>query len=492
VPASPFSTSLEHVAATVAGAEVRGDASIVVTEAAYDSRQVPAGSLFFCVPGATLDGHEFAGDALRSGAVALVVERWLPEPVPQVRVPSVREAMGPMSAEIFGRPAQNLITVGITGTNGKTTCSYLLGSVFEAAGIRKGVIGTTGALIDKREVPLARTSPEAPDLHRLLARMREAGVRAAAIEVSSHALHQDRAGGLIFDVAMFTNLSREHLDYHGSMREYFEAKSRLFAPAHARAAVINADDPYGRRLLESPSIPSVSFGLETDAEVRGAEAHADDRGLSFRVGDLRVQSPLRGQFNVSNCLGVLAVARELGIADEASVAGIAALAEVPGRFEVIEEGQEFLLVVDYAHTPDSILSVLTAARALSSGRVIVVLGCGGDRDRDKRPEMGYAASIAAELTVLTSDNPRSEDPMAIIGEIETGVVRGDGEYVIEPDRRAAIALAVRRAGRGDVVVVAGKGHEAYQEVGGLALPFDDREVAREALRERRSVTGGAQ
>jgi UDP-N-acetylmuramoyl-L-alanyl-D-glutamate--2,6-diaminopimelate ligase len=457
-----------------------------VSEVAFDSRVVPPGALFFCVRGAKADGHAFAADASRAGAAALVVERWLPEvDVPQVLVPSVRAVMGPMSAVVFGRPAEAMTMVGVTGTNGKTTITYLLESVFEAAGLRSGAIGTIGARVGGRPVPLDRTTPEAPDLHRLLARMRDAGVHAVAMEVSSHALDQHRAAGVVFDVAIFTNLSRDHLDYHPTMEAYFEAKARLFTPTHARRGVVNGEDAYGRRLLKDASIPLSSFALEGEADLRADGVEVDVEGLSFTVEGLAVRSHLRGRFNAANCLGALAAARALAIDDAAAVRGIEAVRGVPGRLEPIDAGQNFLLMVDYAHTPDSILSVLKAARPLTSGRLIVVFGCGGDRDHAKRPLMGAAATANADLTILTSDNPRSEDPLAIIGEIEPGAREGGGVFSIEPDRRAAIERAVGEAREGDVVIIAGKGHEPYQELAGSTIDFDDREVAREALVARR-------
>lgn len=480
---------LSVVAEVVPGAEIRGDATAHVREVAFDSRDVSPGCLFFCVPGSNADGHAFAADARRGGAAAFAVQRWLPDlDAPQVLVPSVRAAMGPMSTVIFGRPAEAMTLVGVTGTNGKTTTTYLLESVFDAAGLRSGAIGTTGARLAGRPVPLDRTTPEAPDLHRLLARMRDAGVQAVAMEVSSHALDQHRAGGIVFDVAIFTNLSQDHLDYHPSMEAYFEAKARLFTPAHAHGGAINVDDPYGRRLVAEQTIPLSSFAVERDADLRATDVSVDAGGLSFEVGGAPVHSRLRGRFNVANCLGALAAARALGIQDAVAVRGIEAVRGIPGRMEPVEAGQNFLVMVDYAHTPDSILSVLKAARPLTSGRLIVVFGCGGDRDHAKRSLMGAAATANADLSILTSDNPRSEDPLAIIREIEPGAREGGGAFLIEPDRRAAIERAVSDAGAGDVVIIAGKGHEPYQELAETTVDFDDRDVARAVLAARGSAS----
>lgn len=466
----------------VTQAELRGDPTHAVVEVAFDSRAATTGCLFFCVPGATVDGHRFAADAAEAGAAALVVERWLPDiACPQILVPSVRAAMGPMASAVFDHPSTAMTMVGITGTNGKTTVSYLLEAVFKAAGRRPGVVGTTGARVDGLPVPLAHTTPEAPDLQRLLADMAWAGVEAVAMEVSSHALDQFRVDGIRFDVAAFTNLSQDHLDYHASMEAYFATKARLFTPALADHGVVNADDAAGRRLLDLPSIPLSSYAVTSDADLQAEDVRVDASGVAFRAGGAAVRSPLLGGFNLTNALAAMAVARTLGIDAETAARGIESVQFVPGRMEPVDAGQNFLVVVDYAHTPDSILNVLQAARPLSAGRIIVVFGCGGDRDRAKRPLMGAAAARNADLTVVTSDNPRSEDPLAIIAAVEAGAREAGGPYVVEPDRRAAIGLAVGQAADGDVVVIAGKGHEAQQVFAERTVEHDDRIVAREAI-----------
>jgi UDP-N-acetylmuramoyl-L-alanyl-D-glutamate--2,6-diaminopimelate ligase len=471
---------LEHLTATVPGAQIDGDRGVLVADVAYDSRDVAPGSLFFCVPGERTDGHDFAGNAMAAEAVALVVDRWLEIDAPQVRVGSVREAMGPMSSVAFGHPAESMIAVGVTGTNGKTTVTYLLESIFEAAGWKAGVIGTTGARIGGEPLPISRTTPEAPDLFRLLAAMRDRQVRAVALEVSSHALAQHRVDGLVVDVAVFTNLSQDHLDFHGTMEAYLEAKARLFSPSHARHAVVNVDDPAVQRLLQA-SMPVTTYGVDHDADLHATEVVATADGTSFIVDGVAVRSNLRGAFNAANALAAFAAARVLGLDDGAIVAGIGALDSVPGRMEAIDSGRGSLVVVDYAHTPDSIRSVLLAARRLAPGRLIVVFGCGGDRDHHKRPLMGAAATATADLTIVTTDNPRSEDPLAIITEIQPGASEGGGAFLVEPDRRAAIRLALHEATPGDVVVVAGKGHESTQELGDRTIAFDDRVVVREEL-----------
>jgi UDP-N-acetylmuramoyl-L-alanyl-D-glutamate--2,6-diaminopimelate ligase len=471
---------LSAAAAAVPGSQIRGDARAPAVEVAFDSRQVARGAVFFCVRGAAADGHDFAVEAVRTGAAALVVERWLDLDVPQILVPSVRQAMGPMSAVVLGEPARSLTIVGITGTNGKTTVVHLLDAVFRAAGHRTGAIGTVGAHVAEEPVPIARTTPEAPDLHRLLKRMRDAGVTTVAMEVSSHALDQGRVGGLTFDAAVFTNLSQDHLDHHGSMESYFSAKASLFTGERTKQAVVNLDDAWGRRLLDVP-VPVTTFGLDPAADVHAEDVRTGTGGLAFRVDGRKVTSPLRGGFNVSNCLAAIASSGLLGIARDDALRGLAHAGQVSGRMEPVDAGQDFLVVVDYAHTPDSIRTVLAAAHPLATGRVIVVFGCGGDRDRAKRFPMGAAATEGADLTVITTDNPRSEDPLDIIAEVERGAVEGGGRYVVEPDRRAAIRIALSHASPGDVVVVAGRGHETEQELADRSIPFDDRIVVREEL-----------
>jgi UDP-N-acetylmuramoyl-L-alanyl-D-glutamate--2,6-diaminopimelate ligase len=477
---------LSAAAAAVPGSQMRGEASAPVDEVVFDSRQVVPGALFFCVRGSTADGHDFAEEAVRSGAAALVVERWLGIDVPQILVPSVRQAMGPMSAAVFGEPARSLTIVGVTGTNGKTTIVHLLDEVFRAAGHRTGAIGTVGAHVAGEHVPIARTTPEAPDLHRLLGRMRDAGVTTVAMEVSSHALDQGRVGGLRFDAAVFTNLSQDHLDHHGSMESYFAAKASLFTEERTKRAVVNLDDAWGRRLLDT-LVPVTTFGLDPAADVRAEDVRTRSDGLAFRVDGREVTSSLRGGFNVSNCLAAIASSELVGVDPDDAIRGLANAGQVSGRMEPVDAGQRFLVVVDYAHTPDSIRTVLAAARPLATGRVIVVFGCGGERDRAKRFPMGVAATEGADLTVITTDNPRSEDPLGIIAEVERGATEGGGRYVVEPDRRAAIRLALSHAHPGDVVVIAGKGHESEQELADRSVPFDDRVVVRQEL----EALGGA-
>jgi UDP-N-acetylmuramoyl-L-alanyl-D-glutamate--2,6-diaminopimelate ligase len=484
VPPFPIPRPLADLMIDLPQREVRGDPQVRIGRLSYRSEDAGPGSLFFCVLGTTLDGHDFAAAAVSTGAVALAVERWLPIEATQLLVPSVRRAMGPLSAAFYDRPAEAMTMVGVTGTNGKTTTTYVLESVFRAADLVPGVVGTTGVRIDGRPMPFPRTTPEAPDLQRLLAEMRDEGVGAVAMEVSSHGLDQHRVGGIRFACAVFTNLSQDHLDYHASMDEYFAAKARLFTPQMSALAVVNLDDPAGRRLL-GLGLPTITFGIDDEtAEVRATDVRATHEGIAFRVDGVEIRSPLRGRFNVENCLAALATARALGISDEVAVRGLEAVRGVPGRVEALDAGQDFLVMIDYAHTPDSLENVLRTARSLTPSRVIVVFGCGGDRDRAKRPLMGGVATTNADLTIITSDNPRNEDPDAIISEIRAGAT-GGGRYVIEPERRAAIRTAVTEARTGDVVVIAGKGHETYQELADRTIAFDDRTVALEEIRDLR-------
>ncbi|MDJ0770215.1 MAG: UDP-N-acetylmuramoyl-L-alanyl-D-glutamate--2,6-diaminopimelate ligase [Ilumatobacter sp.] len=441
-----------------------------VVDLTHDSRQVRPGWAFACVVGDTLDGHDFAEGAVSAGASLLLVERQLALDVAQIVVTDVRAAMGHVAAAVHGEPATRLRVVGITGTNGKTTTTHLLGSILNAAGLAERRLGTLSG---------ARTTPEAPDLQRRLAGFVREGVDAVVMEVSSHALALHRVAGTRFEVATFTNLGRDHLDLHESMEAYFRAKASLFTPELSNSGVTNADDPYGRLLLDAAAIPMRSYASD-DAQDVGVSV--DHHRFRWRGHDVRV--PIGGRFNVMNSLAALATADALGIDPSVAVAGLADCPPVPGRFEVIGgPDDDISVVVDYAHTPDGIVELLGAARNLTgTGRVIVVFGCGGDRDADKRPLMGAAAAEHADLVFATSDNPRNEDPMAIIDAAVEGIEeRYRGGLVIEPDRAAAIGAAVATARKGDVVVIAGKGHETTQTIGDVAHPFDDRVVARAAL-----------
>jgi UDP-N-acetylmuramoyl-L-alanyl-D-glutamate--2,6-diaminopimelate ligase len=450
-------------------AEIRGDATRVEISAVdFDSRSVHPGSLFCCVPGATTDGHDYAAGAVASGASALLCERFVDVDVVQARVAPgrIRSAMAEAASAMHGYPARDLQMVGVTGTNGKTTVTQLVRSILDVAGRPTGVIGTlTGE----------RTTPESPVLQGLLADLRDQGRRAVAMEVSSHALAQQRVDGIVFDVAAFTNLSHDHLDHHATMDDYFAAKASLFEPSRAHLGVVNVDDPWGERLWRAASIPMVPV-RRSDASDIGASVST----IAFRWKGRAVAVALGGLFNVDNALMAASIASALEVEDDAIVAGLAQSSPVPGRMEVIDHEVPFSVVVDFAHTPAGLEVVLSSARPLTSGRIICVFGCGGNRDRAKRPLMGEVADRLADVAILTSDNPRDEDPLAIIDDVRAGM-HGHATLVVEPDRRAAIGAALGRAHPGDLVLIAGKGHETTQTVGDRTLPFDDRDEARNAL-----------
>jgi UDP-N-acetylmuramoyl-L-alanyl-D-glutamate--2,6-diaminopimelate ligase len=448
---------LERLAAALGAVEVVGRAPAQVLDLAYDARHVAPGALFFCVPGARADGHDFAPEAVERGAVGLVVERVLAVDVPQLVVPDARAAMAVAADEFFGHPTEALQVAGVTGTSGKTTTAFLLYAILAAAGRRPGLLGTIEARVGGERRGVVRTTPEAIDLQRTFREMLDAGDRSCAMEASSHASELHRLDRVRLAVLVFTNLSQDHLDFHGDMESYFQAKRRLFT---GQPAVVNVGDAYGRRLAD---------------ELPGAITFSGDDATALDGIDLK----LRGRFNVENALGALLAARALGVDDEAIKRGLESVRGVPGRFESVDEGQPFTVVVDYAHKPDALEKVLRTARELAKGRVVCVFGAGGDRDRGKRPQMGKIASELADVVVVTSDNPRSEDPLVIIDEIVAGATT---DVDVEQDRAAAIARAIELAREGDVVVIAGKGAEQGQQLADRTIPFDDREVARDALR----------
>jgi UDP-N-acetylmuramoyl-L-alanyl-D-glutamate--2,6-diaminopimelate ligase len=448
---------LERLIAALGPTEVVGRAPVEIHELAYDTRDVSPGALFFCVPGANVDGHGLAGDAIAAGAAALVVERRLDVQIPQIVVRSVRASMPQAAVEFFGDPTRDLDVLGVTGTSGKTTTVYLLRSILEAAGRRPALLSSIERRVgdDVREPDL--NTPESIDLQRLFREMLDAGNDSCAMEATSIASSKHRLDGTRFAVLVFTNLSQDHLDFHGTMDDYFAAKRRLFA--QAEQIVINVGDDWGRRLARDfPEAITFDPADELDAELH-----------------------LRGSFNRENALAATAAARAVGIGAEDIRRGIESVREVPGRFELLDEGQPFTVVVDYSHKPGALETVLRATRELTVGRVICVFGAGGDRDREKRPLMGRVAAELADEVIVTSDNPRSEDPAAIVAEIVDGL-----QLDVELDRRTAIERAIERAAAGDVVLIAGKGHERGQEFADRTLPFDDREVARDALRRLRT------
>jgi UDP-N-acetylmuramoyl-L-alanyl-D-glutamate--2,6-diaminopimelate ligase len=474
----------------LAPSEVIGARPVEVTDLAYDTRRVTEGALYFCVPGARVDGHDLAWEAVERGAVAVVVERPLDVLVPQVVVPGVRAAMAVAADLFFGEPTSELEVAGVTGTNGKTTTAFLLQSMLDAAGRPAGLVGTIEWIVggERRAAPL--TTPEAIDLQRLFREMLDQGDRSAAVEASSHGSALRRLDRVRFDALVFTNLSQDHLDLHRTMEDYFQAKRHLFTGAQPPPAAVNVGDEWGRRLAAELAgahrAPLVTFGMDDAAEVRPDGLELSPGGSRFRAAGIEIETRLRGIFNVENVLGAVAAGLLLDLDEDAIALGIARAPDVPGRFEVVDRGQPFTVVVDYAHTPDSLETALRAARGLADGRVIIVFGAGGDRDRGKRPLMGRVAAELADHVIVTSDNPRSEEPVAIIAE----VLQGTGVDVeMDPDRRTAIGRAIAVADEGDVVVIAGKGHEQGQEIDGVVHPFDDRAVARDALLARSRKDG---
>ncbi len=477
----------------LAGVEVlewSGDPAVDVTSMTHDSRRVRPGGLFCAVPGAATDGHDHAEQAVRAGAAAVLVERPVPLRVPQARVARVRDVMGPAAARLNGEPSRAIRVLGVTGTNGKTTVSYFLEAVGEADGGPVGVVGTLGVRIGGTPLGGERTTPEAPELQEAFAEMRDSGVRTVAVEVSSHAMAQRRVDGTWFTAVCFTNLSHEHLDYHLTIDAYFEAKARLFTPLFTGVGAVNLDDPHGGELVRRARAAGLSvhtFALDDPgAEVRAEAVDCGSGGSRFLLVDdvtgerAEVTVGLVGRFNVSNALAAATTALRSGVPFAAVAGGLSSPVAVPGRMERIEAGQPFTVFVDYAHTPAGLDRVLdTARRIAGDGRVLVVFGCGGDRDRDKRPLMGAVAAERADVVVVTSDNPRSEDPERIAADVVSGAVAGGSRPEIELDRRRAVRRVLGLARPGDVVVVAGKGSEQGQEASGVTVPFDDRIVVRE-------------
>jgi UDP-N-acetylmuramoyl-L-alanyl-D-glutamate--2,6-diaminopimelate ligase len=457
-----------------------------ITAVAHDSRRVVPGALFCCVPGRRTDGHDHAEAAVAAGAVALLVERFLPLAVAQVRVPDVRRALGPLAQRFHGDPSAAMTVLGVTGTNGKTTVTYLLDAIARAAGLRSAVIGTTGVRVGGASIETGFTTPEATDLQALLAQLRDEGVQVVAMEVSSHALVEHRVDGVQFRAVGFTNLGRDHLDLHGSVEEYRAAKARLFSPRFAPVAIVRRDgDTVETRI---PTVhyrsgaPDDLWARDPRARLAGSEFTLVDTGIGpAGPGESDLALHLPGAFNVENALCAAGLALAVGIDRAAVVQGLGSLRSVPGRMERVDAARPFSVFVDYAHTPDGLATVLDAARASDATRVLALFGCGGDRDPDKREPMGRAVGERADFVVLTSDNPRSEDPAAIAAAAERGLRAAGARYEVELDRRAAIRKVLAAAGPGDVVLVLGKGSETGQTAGGVTVPFDDRAVVREEL-----------
>lgn len=483
---------LSELTTYLSGARVANTGDAEITGITYDSRDVRPGWLFIAIQGGAFDGHRFIGAAIDAGAVAVVAEREVDGiGVPCVVVPDGRRAMGEISAPFFGYPSRKLKLIGVTGTSGKTTVTHLIQSIFNASGQPAGLIGTLGTRIGDELLETKHTTPESVDLQRTLAYMVERGVRAAAIEASSHGLYQGRTLGCEFDCGVFTNITRDHLDFHGTVEAYFDAKLILFRDyptmsAKRFVAAINADDPSADMAKAAARGDILTFAVDTPADLKASNVSVTDRSVSFDMAYLGSSVPVRleigGYFNVYNALAAAAAALGLGIGLATVVKGLAAAHRVPGRFESVDCGQDFGVIVDYAHTPDELENVLRTAKSLTRNRLIATFGCGGDRDRGKRPIMGGIGAKLADVVVVTSDNPRTEDPMAIITEVLTGIPEADRSRVtVQPDRYEAIREAIECARAGDMVVIAGKGHEDYQIFADRTIHFDDREVAREVL-----------
>jgi UDP-N-acetylmuramoyl-L-alanyl-D-glutamate--2,6-diaminopimelate ligase len=485
----------------VAIIEQRGALDRAVSSVTDDSRAVASGSLFVAVKGERVDGHRFVAQAIQAGAAAIVAQDSVEAgSLPLVKVADSRKALGLIGSRFYGDPSGRLSMIGVTGTNGKTTTTYLCKALLEGMGRHVGLIGTVAYQIGEERIPASHTTPGALELQRLLTKMAQAKLDSVVMEVSSHALAMDRTAGCEYDAAVFTNLTQDHLDYHRTMEEYFQAKLRLFTglgigKKTGQRAIINMDDPRGAQIRNACRVPVWSFAVKGKADLKAEKVRLSMNGSTFTAvtpsGTFPVESRLVGEHNVYNLLGAIGVALHARATCDQVREAVERVTNVPGRFERVSAGQDFTVVVDYAHTEDALVRLLTAAQALKTHRIITLFGCGGDRDRGKRPKMGRAAVQYSDVVVLTSDNPRTEDPMAILREVEVGVrealqSRSHVDYHLVPDRRDAIAMAVRLARSGDIVLIAGKGHEDYQILGTKKVHFDDREVAREAIQQLRN------
>ncbi|TKS59114.1 MAG: UDP-N-acetylmuramoyl-L-alanyl-D-glutamate--2,6-diaminopimelate ligase [Nitrospira sp.] len=496
-----FATMLQALQGQVGILESQGNSDVPVSAITDDSRAVRAGSLFVAVKGAQVDGHQFIPAAMKAGMAALVTQQPAADLlIPVVRVTDSRKALGFLGSRFYGEPSSQIRMIGVTGTNGKTTTTYVCKVLLEALGRQVGLIGTVAYQIGKETKPAAHTTPGALELQQLLAKMVAGGCTTAVMEVSSHALAQDRISGCEYDVAVFSNLTQDHLDFHKTMEEYFQAKLRLFTGLTGthkpnKRAIVNADDPSGSRIEQLCPAPVWTYALRAKADLRAEVVRLSLGGTTFTAatpaGSFPIESHLVGEHNVYNLLAAIGVALHEGATPDQVRQAVTQVTNVPGRFERVMAGQRFTVVVDYAHTEDALVRLLTAAQALKTGRIITVFGCGGDRDRGKRPKMGGAAVQYSDVVILTSDNPRTEDPLSILQEVEVGLTealrqRPHVQYQKVADRREAISVAVREARPGDMVLIAGKGHEDYQIIGTKKFHFDDREVAREAIEQLRT------
>ncbi len=455
----------------------------------HNSKIITENMLFFCIKGTRLDGHDYAADAVAHGAVAIVVERLLPIKIPQVLVRDCRKAMAAIAGNFYGNAHNRMKIIGITGTNGKTTTTFIIRSIAEFAGLKTGLIGTSGIIVDGKIFPPILTTPDPIDLHRIFKDMADAGVQLVVMEVSAHALDLGKMDGIILDIATFSNLSQDHLDYFGNMEKYKAAKKKLFCSGYAKAAYVNIDDECGREIAAEADIPVYTYGTENPADVFAVNYNASSDGLSYvlncfdELADISFRLP--GKFNMFNTMAAAGACRLLDIPIEAVESGIKGLSKVPGRFNVIDCGKGYSVIIDYAHTPDGLKNILSAIREFTKGRIITVFGCGGNRDRKKRAPMGWIVAKNSSYTIITSDNPRYEEPMDIIQEIELGVRAANGaRFAAIESRREAIRYAMRVAAKGDVILIAGKGDEPYQEIMGEKLPYSDIETVYGLIKER--------
>ena len=471
--------------------DTQGNLEIELASVTSNSREKVERGVFFCIPGARFDAHNYAPQAVANGCVALVVERYLDIDVPQVRVSNARAAMSRMAAAFYGHPARGMKLVGITGTKGKTTSTYMLKAILEKAGHKCGLIGTTGNMIGDRLLKGSLTTPDPIDLQRTLRLMADEGVEYVTMEISAHAIDMHRLDGLTFEVGCYTNLSQDHLDYFHSMENYFETKKKFFTTGMVRNATVNVDEETSEGLLSTLEIPCLTYGICAPADLFARDIEITEDGVSFEVQlqgmhPLQVNLMMTGMFNVYNAMAAASCAMVLGISAEDIKAGLEGMPSVPGRIEMLPTGTPYRVILDYSHVPDALMNILTTVRQFAKARVIALFGCGGDRDQGKRPMMGEIGGKLADLSILTSDNPRTEDPMKILEAIEAGIKPTGGEYVVIENRREAIRYAMEIAEAGDIIVLAGKGHETYQEINGVKYPFDEKVVVQELLEELRA------
>ena len=471
----------------------RGDLNIEIGTLVTDSRiSAPVDNgLFFCIRGMRFDAHEYADQVARFGCTALIVERFLESPLVQVKVENVRSAMAYIAGAFYGHPARSLRMIGVCGTKGKTTTSYLMKAILDKAGFKTGLIGTTGNMIGDKHLPSNMTTPDPVDLHRCLRQMVDEGVEAVSMEVSAHAVDMHRLDGVDFEAACYTNLSQDHLDYFGTMEKYFEAKKDFFMHGAVKNASLNADEETSEQIRRDLKVPFLTYGISADADVFARDIEISENGVDFtirlqRLEEMPISMHLTGMFNVYNALAAASLAMIMGIDKEAIRSGLESIQNVPGRVEVLDTHTPYKVILDYAHSPDALENVLKTVRAFTKRRLIALVGCGGDRDHGKRPIMGEIVGRMADFSVLTSDNPRTEDPDAILRSIEEGMKRTDGEYVVIENRREAIRHALEIACEGDVIVLAGKGNETYQDIMGVKRPFDEKLIVQELLEEMRA------